>query len=146
MNFLFGFDLNLLYLKSNGTYLCCFSFHYPQTIWIALKLTFCKFRPYHCQNVIIAKCFIEGIVIRISSNVNLIQNKKKIAKKYIKGLSIKHVQNIPRKTNISNPLIRTRMRIRGLEIVVFLKCFAFALNGESLNEVDLNTKPWDKPK
>ena len=42
--------------------------------------------------------------------------------KCIKGLSIKYVRKIFRKTNISNPLIRTRtLRISGLEMLLFPK-------------------------
>ena len=47
-----------------------------------------------------------------------------------KGLSIKYARNIFRKTNISNPLIRTRTcAYQGVRNVSFSENFAYVLNG-----------------
>ena len=51
-----------------------------------------------------------------------------------KGSSIKYVRKIFRKTNISNPLIRTRTcAYQGVRNVSFLENFAYVLNGWLLN-------------
>ena len=48
----------------------------------------------------------------------------------IKGSSIKYVRKISRKTNISDPLIRTRTcAYHGVRSVSFLENFAYVLNG-----------------
>ena len=50
------------------------------------------------------------------------RKERRLVKVYLKGPSIKYVRKIFRKTNISNPLIRTcSVRIRGLEMLVFRK-------------------------
>ena len=47
-----------------------------------------------------------------------------------KGLSIKYVRKISRKTNISNPLIRTRKSaFQGVRNVSFSENFAYVLHG-----------------
>ena len=49
------------------------------------------------------------------------------------GAIIKYVRKIFRKTNISNPLIHTCVRIRGLEMLVFRKIFRTYLMDDPLS-------------
>ena len=54
-----------------------------------------------------------------------------------KGSSIKYVRNISRKTNISNPLIRTRKcAYQGVKNVSFSENFTYVLNGWTLIKIE----------
>ena len=74
MYFKIGFNLNLLHLIANDTYLSYF------------HLIILKSFKWYCQgfdkSINVVTCFIKSIVITITKNFNIIQNKKNITKKY----------------------------------------------------------------
>ena len=74
MNFEFGFDLNLLYLISNETYLCCLLFGWHSQ----------SFR----NSTSIFTCFSKGIVISITSKVRNIQSKTHIIEKSVEKIGL----------------------------------------------------------
>ena len=84
MNFQFRFDLNLLFLISvisNGACKCCLSFDYVSTTSAAFRLTFSNFWLQHQRCRMLWKEYYHRCNC---SNVNIIQSKKKVTKKYVK--------------------------------------------------------------
>ena len=69
--------------------------------------------------------------------------KQKLTKVPGKGSSIKYLRKISRKTNISNPLIRTRTcTYQGVINDNFSENFAYVLNGSPQNhQLQIQSKP-----
>ena len=88
----------------------------------------------HWGNVVVEEAYLivheEAQLNGSFSSYNYQGTPTYVAVNFLKGPSIKYARKIFRKTNISNPLIRTRTRTyQGVRNVSFSENFASILNG-----------------